>query len=112
MKILRRTIVTTILGFIAGFICYWASRKTVVYTTPMMWSVILNRTLLGFILGISGLKWNYVIHGLVIGAIASIPLAVPAFISSAAGGWLILIAGAIYGLIIELITSGLLRFKK
>ncbi len=112
MKVLRRTIVTTVLGFLAGFFCYWISKGKVSYTPEIMWSVVLNRALLGFILGISVLKWNYIFHGMIIGAIASIPLAVPAFFNSPTGGWIILIAGAFYGLIIELITSGLLRLKR
>ncbi len=112
MKRLRRVIVTTILGVMAGLVCYLLSKNSFTFTRETFWATILNRTLLGFTIGISGLKWNYLIHGIIIGAIMSLPLAVPAYFNSVTGFILILIGGAIYGFIIELITSGLFKFKK
>ena len=112
MKRLRRVVMTTVLGVIAGLVCYLLSKNNFTYTKETMWGVILNRTLLGFTIGISGLKWNYLIHGIIIGAIMSLPLAVPALFNSTTGFILLLVGGAVYGLIIELITSGLFKFKK
>ena len=112
MKRMRRVVMTTVLGVIAGLVCYLLSKNNFEYTKVTMWTTILNRTLLGFAIGISGLKWNYVIHGIIVGAIMSLPLAIPALFNSTMGFILLLVAGAVYGLIIEIITSGLFKFKK
>lgn len=45
---LKRFFIATILGFIAGLICYYGGRGKVEYTAGLTAATILNRTLIGF----------------------------------------------------------------
>jgi hypothetical protein len=108
-----RIIAATILGAVAGIACWQLGKSSgkVTFDTAMILGTIANRTLLGFVIGISGLKrLNYLLHGVIIGLIATIPMSVYPL----AGGdlasfvWLEL-AGAVYGLVIELVVTKLLK---
>ncbi len=111
-KRFQRLILSTILGAVAGIVCYLLSKDKFSYTPQIMWSTILNRTMIGFALGISGLKWPYFLTGIIVGAIISLPLSVPAYITNGLIPFLMItIAGAVYGLIIEIITSGIFKLK-
>jgi hypothetical protein len=108
-----RIIAATVLGAVAGVVC-WQLGKTsgkITLDTPMILGIIANRTLLGFIIGISGLRrLNYLVHGVIIGLVATIPMSVYPL---AGGDWvsfaLLEVAGAVYGLLIELIVTRLLK---
>jgi hypothetical protein len=115
-----RVSVTTILGFVFGIICWLLASSgtggipaSIVW--PTAWSIILNRALLGFVIGISAWKINYMLHGIILGFIVSIPMAVSSlglmFFTARLSGFklflgilIILIMGIIYGFLIELIT--------
>lgn len=109
-----RVLVTTILGFIFGIVCWLlASSGEPQMTASIAWSIILSRTLLGFVIGISAWKINYVLHGIILGFIVSIP---GAFSTLGLKGFKIflgtLIMGMIYGFLIELITHFVVKEKK
>jgi len=80
-------------------------------------SIFTGRVLIGFVIGISGLKMIWGLHGILIGLIVSIPTSIGAMIGSNAqfGKWelffMTLIMGAIYGFMIELVTSGIFKAK-
>jgi hypothetical protein len=79
----------------------------------MVWSIILGRTLIGFIIGISAWRINYLIQGVLIGLIVSLPMALPAgSMKGAAIFWGTLIMGGIYGFFIALITNLIVKEKK
>lgn len=109
-----KIVVASILGFIAGIVCYLLS-KSGGESIPanLAWSIILGRTLIGFTIGISSWRINYLIHGILIGLIVSLPMALGAggmkgttiFFGS-------LIMGGIYGFFIALITNLIVREKK
>lgn len=101
-----RVLVTTILGFIFGFISYLLAKDAGPITCVIAWSIILYGALLGFIIGISGFKFNFVIHGIVIGAIVYLPAALSSdqFVSI----WL---QGMVYGALIEIISHIVIREK-
>lgn len=102
----QRVLVTTILGLIFGFISYLLARGAGPLTCVIAWSIILYGALLGFIIGISGFKFNFVIHGIIMGAIVYLPAALPSdqfvFI------WL---QGMVYGAFIEIISHIVIREK-
>jgi hypothetical protein len=108
-----RVLVTTILGFVFGIVCWLLASSGGPMPVYMAWSIILSRTLLGFVIGISALKINYLVHGILLGFIVSIPMA---FGSLAVKGFKIflgtLIMGIIYGFLIELITRFVVKEKK
>jgi hypothetical protein len=107
-----RVLVTTILGFVFGIVCWLLASSGGPMPVSMVWSIILSRTLLGFVIGISAWKINYLLHGILLGFIVSIPMA---FGSLAVKGFKIflgtLIMGIIYGFLIELITHFLIKEK-
>ncbi|MFQ6003509.1 MAG: hypothetical protein ACE5KJ_07155 [Candidatus Zixiibacteriota bacterium] len=109
-----RVLVTTILGFIFGIICWlFASSGEPEISPAISWSIILNRALLGFVIGISVWKINYILHGIILGFVVSIPMAIS---SLDVKGFKIflgtLIMGLIYGFLIELITHFVVKEKK
>jgi hypothetical protein len=109
-----RVLVTTVLGFVFGVVCWLlASSGQPGMPAAMAWSIIFSRALLGFVIGISAWKINYVIHGIVLGFIVSIPMA---FGALSVQGFKIflgtLIMGIIYGFLIELITHFVIKEKK
>lgn len=111
-KALRIT-AATVLGIIAGIVCWQLGKSSgkVTFDTPMILGTVANRALLGFVIGISGLRGlNYLLHGALIGLIATIPMALYPL---AGGDWvsfaLLEVAGAVYGFVIELVVTKLLK---
>jgi hypothetical protein len=114
----KRVTIATLSGLLFGFVCFaLASSSPHGLPTAAAIQIIASRTLIGFAIGISVLKLgHWSLHGLVIGLIMSIPLAVGAmlapehpefgrtamFISS-------IVMGMIYGVLIELITTKLFK---
>lgn len=106
----KRVILSTLLGVVAGIVCYLLSRGNMTYTSGMIAGVILNRALIGFVIGISGWKkMPYLLHGIIIGLIVTSLMAVYALLE---GAIMLLVAGAVYGLLIELIVTKLFKAPK
>lgn len=107
----KRVITTTILGVIAGILCYLLSKDSVVpYPGWMIFTTIFNRVLIGFCIGVSGLRWHWIANGIFWGLLISLLMAVPAWgEGSFEGFYLIMIAGAVWGFLIELFTSKIFR---
>jgi uncharacterized membrane protein YgaE (UPF0421/DUF939 family) len=108
-----KILVATFLGFIAGIVCYSLARSGGPMPSNMVWSIILGRTLIGFTIGISAWRINYLVHGVLIGLIVSLPMALPTgSMKGAAIFWGTLIMGGIYGFLIALITNLIVKEKK
>jgi hypothetical protein len=107
----KRVFWTTVLGIIAGILCYLMSRGSVdPYPTWMVLTTILNRAFIGFCIGASGLRWHWVGHGIFWGLLISLLMAIPAWgEGSFRGFFLLMIAGAVWGFLIELLTSKVLK---
>ncbi|MDZ7262500.1 MAG: hypothetical protein ONB05_10400 [candidate division KSB1 bacterium] len=124
----KRVVIATILGLIFGFVCmYLASTSPGKLPLVIAISIVLNRTLMGFGIGISGLRLAWWLHGLIMGLIFSLPMA----FSAAVGGpppeaasetaqamspiqlfiWTIIL-GIVYGFLIELFTSVVFKAKR
>lgn len=117
----KRLIISTLVGLIFGVVSYgFASSGANFVSAPLAISIILSRTLLGFAIGISTLKFSHwALHGIIIGLIISLPLAI---FEAIMGGSLAitqgmlmvftLIFGMIYGFFIELVTTVILQAKQ
>ena len=103
----KRIIIATILGLIAGIICYMGSKSSapVEYNLAMTMETIFNRMIIGFLIGVSGWKMQWAIHGIIMGFIGGAPL----WLSSYQGGMnaliIMLVASVVWGFLIELITT-------
>ncbi len=116
----KRFVVASISGLICGVICYSiASSGTAALPSPVAAQIIASRTLIGVAIGLSRFTFgHWTIHGLVLGALFSLPLAFsglmapdnPQFSPTAMFAWTVVL-GMIYGLLIELVTSVLLKLR-
>ena len=108
MLTVKRVLIATVCGFVFGLVCMWMASSNPDSTEPISamikWSVIIGRTMLGFTIGISAIRLKWWLHGIVLGAVASIPMAVPVLdrMDIAIGT---VVMGIIYGLLTELITT-------
>ncbi|HSR16894.1 MAG TPA: hypothetical protein VLM39_02285 [Ignavibacteriaceae bacterium] len=116
----KRFIAATVMGFATGFICFaLASSSPGLLPSAVAYQIVLSRALAGFTIGISVFKMgHWSIHGAVIGAVFSLPLAFsglmapdnPQFDKSTMFAMTI-IMGLIYGILIEFVTSVLFKAK-
>ncbi len=116
---LKRVLIATLSGILFGIVaCLIASNS---YTDPMAKKLLANifasRVLIGFVIGISACKIIWPLHGILMGIIVSLPYSfgAMAYQTPVLGKWhiffLTLVLGAVYGLLIELITSVIFKAK-
>ncbi len=112
----KRVIIATVVGFLCGLICLYLATSNPNATEPLSnaikWSIVVSRTMLGFTIGISAIRLKWWLHGLVLGAVASIPMAVPMI--GASSIYIIIgtvVLGAVYGFLVELVTTVLFKAK-
>ena len=104
----KRVMIATLCGLMFGMICMGLASSNPdpsgTLTVPIKMNIVLSRMLMGFMIGISFLKISWWLHGIVLGFIASIPMAL-----SVLPQYDILIGtfvmGMIYGFLTELITT-------
>jgi MFS family permease len=110
----KRVIIATVCGFVFGIVCMLLASSnpnaTESLSTTMKWMIVISRTMLGFTIGISAIRLNWWLHGIVLGAIASIPMAIPILdrLGIAIGT---IVMGIIYGFLTEVITSIFFKAK-
>lgn len=106
---MQRILLSTLFGLFAGVICAsgaFASHILKFTTVTLMW-ILLNRAVMGFVIGASGLKlhwaWNGVLMGLVVGSIFSY------FMFMTLGAVLMpsinFLVNGLFGLLIEFFTT-------
>jgi hypothetical protein len=101
----RRIKISVALGVVAGAICLYVTLTSIpgVLTLPVLATIFYDRVLLGFVVGIAyGLKIHPFIRGAIIGAVVSLLIAIP---SGIIGGALLMGAGIVYGMIIDLVAT-------
>ncbi len=110
----KRVIIATICGFIFGFVCMLLASlnpnacEVLPFSTKLI--IIFSRALMGFTIGVSALRLAWWLHGIVIGIIASIPMAFSVLDKTdILIGTIVL--GIIYGFLTELITSKVFKAK-
>lgn len=104
----KRLIVATSFGFVAGLICYFGALLLDIPADFIRFlNIIAHRTLIGFVIGISALRLNWILHGLIIGEIVGLPF----FFFDLITGvnliivFLILVINAAFGIMIEFFTT-------
>ena len=111
----KRVVIATLCGLVCGFFCLFLATSNPNPAAPPMllatkWLIVLSRTMLGFTIAISSLRLSWWLHGLVLGFICSIPMAIPVLADSKiALGTMVM--GLIYGVLIEWVTSKLFKAK-
>jgi Na+/proline symporter len=109
----KRLIIAVILGILAGLACAFLSKPSLMASLApamvpaTMCHIALNRTLIGFIIGVSAWRMHWAIHGIVIGFIGSLAITAPMVGEPGqVGGFVIMmVAGMVWGFLIELITT-------
>ena len=111
----KRIMIATIFGFVAGIICYVSGVILIPIEHDLIilvW-VIINRALLGFVIGISILRVHWALNGIIVGLTVGIILPLNAIMLSKE--WPLIISvyimGTIYGIFIEFFTSVVLKQK-
>jgi hypothetical protein len=67
---MKRIVIATICGVVAGLVCVSVGAIAGVKITPAGFGwALLNRTLLGFLIGISALRLHWAWHGILMGAV-------------------------------------------
>lgn len=116
----KRCIVATILGFATGFVCLaLASSSPGVLPAAVGYQLVFSRALAGFTIGISIFSMgHWSIHGAVIGAVFSLPLAFSGLMAPDNPEFdqttmfiMTVVLGIIYGILIEFVTSVLFKAK-
>lgn len=109
----KRLIIAVILGMIFGLVCAYASKSSlpVEDRSMIMCMIALNRTFIGFMIGISCWRMHWVLHGIIIGLLGTLPIAASMFGDPAkvTGAILFLVAGIVWGFLIELLTTVVFR---
>jgi len=104
---MKRITIATLFGLVAGALCATASFKMgiLAFTGVNVLWVFLNRAVMGFAIGISGLRlhwaWNGVVMGLAVGSIFSYFL----YMHGMKMAPYTMIGNAIFGLMIEFFTT-------
>lgn len=117
---MKRIVIAVLCGVLSGLVCYTIASSAgggLHYAIALQ--IIASRTLIGFAIGISKLKIHWVLHGILMGLVFSLPLSFSGlmapenpeftktmmFVST-------VVMGIIYGFLIELITSVLFKAKQ
>lgn len=110
---MKRLIIASAMGLITGVICYLGGKYGLKddIDTIMFVYILANRTLAGFVIGLSKMKIKWYLHGPLIGFVVGIPFSLGTLIDGPIIMVFIfsLILSALYGFIIEFFTSVLFR---
>lgn len=116
----KRVAIATALGLAWGLFCAYGlvmmvqkGKANFPVTAGIIASVVYNRVLLGFIIGIADhIKLNYVLRGALIGAIVSFAMSIIPLIDGQGIGSLTLVAfGVFYGVITDVLATKLAPTK-
>jgi hypothetical protein len=75
-------------------------------------SSIGNRILIGFVIGISGWRIHYLLHGSLMGLIVTLSISIGILLDSVSGFLMFTVAGLIYGFLIELFATKIFKAKR
>jgi hypothetical protein len=110
----KRLLICTIGGIIAGLICTAGGHLSGNIQELSFFTIaptFFNRVMLGFIIGISSLKMNFLFHGALIGLLVSLITSIPFLEGGYIGFLFFTTAGIIYGILIELFATKVFKAK-
>lgn len=106
MQNTKRIVIASVLGLVCGGTGWAFANFAMGYTLGLSYNlhIILSNVLLGFVIGISLLRWHWALHGLVLGGIFGLK---NGLVALGTEGVFIppLVFGFVYGFLIELITT-------
>ena len=107
----KRFIICIMGGIAAAIVCVTGMKSSgnIEITTPILLSAVGNRILIGLVIGISGWRIHYLIHGALIGFIVTLSTSIIMIPENTAGFIMYTVAGLIYGILIELIATKIFR---
>ena len=112
----KRLMVAVFFGFVMGLSCIFGAMLIfgMTFNTPELINVIINRMLIGFVIGISILKMRWYSHGLLIGFVVGLPFLLYDYITGKEMMIVISVAilNPIYGLMIEFFTSKVFKLER
>ena len=106
----RRIIISTLLGIAAGIFCILGGiflGKEFTATTVLM--ILLHRTVMGFVIGISALRIHWVLHGTLLGFIIGLPVYPLIFIEGGALSYSVM--SLVWGFLIELFSTVIFKAR-
>jgi hypothetical protein len=111
----KRILVASLCGFVAGIFCYISGVILIPIGHDLLlfiW-VVVNRTLLGFVIGISILKFHWAINGLIVGLTVGLVFPLNAIMVGKELPLVIsvYIMGIIYGILVEFFTSVVFKYR-
>ena len=110
----KRVAIALAVGLAAGLFCAYGTvmlaekgQANFPVTAGILASIVYNRLLLGFIVGIADhIKLNCVLRGAIIGAIVSLAMSIIPLVDGQGLGSLILVAfGVVYGIIADVLAT-------
>ena len=110
----KRLLICTIGGLAAAIICTTGGLLTgniAEFTFFAVAGVFVNRLMLGFIIGISRLKMNYLLHGVLMGFLVSFIISVSFLENNLKDFIFFTVTGMVYGLLIELFATKVFKAK-
>ncbi len=113
----KRFYLACLMGILAGVVCVLLSKSQGILTLKEVAFIFTSRALIGFVIGISAVRIGWALHGFLMGLVVSIPSGFFMMMDppDQFGKWgmlaLWIVAGGIYGFLIELITSGIFKAK-
>jgi hypothetical protein len=110
----RKRIQVCLLGGVISAVICFIGRQIFFGSPEVLWesiaATVANRILLGFVIGISGWRINYLLHGAILGLILSLTVSVGFLSTNLLGFFLFTGAGILYGIFIEWLSTDV--FKK
>ena len=104
----RRLWICMLGGGIAAVFCL-VGRQIIFGFPEILWqniaATVANRLLLGFVIGISGWRINYLLHGAVLGLILSLSVSIGFLADDLLGFFLFTAAGVLYGVMIDWLAT-------
>ena len=99
---IKRITVASVLGFVCGIICLLLSRYAAgnELTAKVILNGLFNRTLMGFLVATTAIRWNPVARGALLGFLLSVAYTIPM-----ASPVPPIVAGTIYGILIDVFTT-------
>jgi len=103
----KRLAIATVLGFICGVICLLLTKFVAgtELTAKIVAGGLVNRTLIGFVIGSTSFRWKPVWRGAAYGFLISLTYIIAASANQAT----MLIAGTVYGILIDVIVTGVFK---
>ncbi|MBN2014064.1 MAG: hypothetical protein JW778_02690 [Candidatus Altiarchaeota archaeon] len=109
----KRVLIATFIGLLCGLFCAAGTMSldnpNLIVTTGLLVSIVYNRTLIGFIVGISEhIQMHPVLRGGIIGFFVTLAIAITSIVDNpteAAGSPLLMLFGIVYGILADVIAS-------